>query len=193
MQAQVEMHARFPRGVAPRRHPSFDWLSLLDSAALESLFATAEAFPFDSLQGHPRGRVLAIPGWDRGPVAALLRGLHASRWWPWEGKSFAIRSGAAGGVGINRVRLPTHRGMFPFYTYPTRSVVDGKPCFAIDYEVPDNPRRVHAIYDEVRRVDDGVYLGRGMRRRPGRDPRLVLWFALDLSIADRPVDFRPRT
>jgi hypothetical protein len=26
-----------------------------------------------------------------------------------------------------------------------------------------------------------------MRRRPGRTPRLVLWFGLDASIADTPV------
>lgn len=195
MQTQVESRARVSSvvpAVLPRRRRSLAELSLLESAALETLFGAAEPLSLDSLQGHPRGRVLAIPGWDRGPVAALLRGLHASRGWPWEGKSFALRPGAAEGTGINRVFLPTHRGLFPFRTYATSSVVDGKPCFAIDYDVPENPRRARDVYDEVRKVDDQLYLGRGMRRRPGREPRLVLWFALDSSVPDRPVDIPRR-
>lgn len=170
----------------PRR--SLGALALLDSEALEELFAAADAFPLESLQGHPRGRVLAVPGWDRGLAAGLLRRLHASSLWPWEGKSFASRPGAAEGRGINRALLPTHRGVFPFRTYSTASVVDGKPCLAIDYDVKQNPRAARPIYDEVRKLDEGLYLGRGMRRRPGREPRLVLWFALDSTLPDRPVN-----
>jgi hypothetical protein len=188
MQTQVEHSVRFSPAVATGRRRSLDVLSLLDSEALEAVFASAGAFPIASLQGHPRGRVLAIPKWDAGLVASGLRGLHASPWWPWEGKSFAVRPGAAEGAGINRVRLPTRRGLFPFRTFEANSVVDGKPCLAIDYDVPDNPGPARAIYDEVRRVDEGLYLGRGMRRRPGRAPRLVLWFGLDANVPDRPVD-----
>jgi hypothetical protein len=191
MQTQVEIRTRVSPAAAPR-HLSLDALSLLDSPALEKLFAKAEAFPLEALQGHPRGRVLAIPRLDRGIVAPLLRGLHANRWWPWEGKSFALRAGAAEGTGINRSLFPTRRGLFPFRTYAAASVVDGRPCFAIDYDVPENPRPARGIYDEVRRVDDQLYLGRGMRRQSGRQPRLVLWFALDASLPDRPVDIPAR-
>jgi hypothetical protein len=185
---QVDIQTRVSPVAVPHRRRSLSALALLDSRALEELFAKAEAFPPDSLQGHPRGRVLAIPGWDRGLSSAFLRGLHASPVWPWEGKSFASRPGAAEGVGINRALVPLRRGVFPFRTYSTASVVDGKPCFAIDYDVARNPRVARAIYDEVRKVDDGLYLGRGMRRRPGREPSLVLWFALDATLPDRPVD-----
>jgi hypothetical protein len=195
MQTQVESRKHVSPAAVPvatPRRQSLNSLSLLDSTALETLFAAAEAVPLDALQGHPRGRVLAIPGLDRGLVAALVRGLHASRWWPWEGKSFSLRPGAAEGAGINRALLPIHRGLFSFRTYAAASVVDGKPCFAIDYDVPENPFMARPIYDEVRKVDDQLYLGRGMRRRPGRQPKLVLWFALDSSLPDRPVDIPQR-
>jgi hypothetical protein len=194
MQTQVEFRKHAAQAVAPAaaRRQSLDTLSLLDSVDLEALFAKAEAFPFDALQGHPRGRVLAIPRLDRGVAAALLRGVHASRWWPWEGKSFSVRPGAAEGAGINRALVPTRRGMFPFRTYPAASVVDGRPCFAIDYDVPENHSLARSIYDEVRKVDDQLYLGRGMSRRSGRQPKLVLWFALDSSLPDLPVTIPQR-
>jgi hypothetical protein len=195
MQTQVEFRksvSSAPAPIAAPRRQSLNSLSLLDSNALEGLFATAEAFRPDALQGHPRGRVLAIPGLDHGVAAALLRGVHASRLWPWEGKSFSLRPGAAEGAGINRALVPVRRGLFSFRTYAAASVVDGKPCFAIDYDVPENPSPARPIYDEVRRVDDQLYLGRGMRRRAGRQPRLVLWFALDSSLQDRPVDIPER-
>jgi hypothetical protein len=165
-------------------------LSLLNAAALEVMFRSAEAVRLDALQGHPRGRVLAIPGWDEGRISGILRAIHESSLWPWEGKSFASARGASEGVGTNRVRLPLLRSAFRFRTYETSSVVDGRPCFAIDYDVPTNPARARLVYDEVRSVDVGLFLGRGMRRRPGREPKLVLWFALDTSIQDQPVALR---
>jgi hypothetical protein len=189
MQAQLDDFIPVDSVAARDRTRSLETLARLDAAQCEAMFADAEGFPFDSLVGHPRGRVLAIPGRDRGAVGALMRALHASPAWIWEGKSFAARPGAVEGVGINRVRWFWRRAVFPFRTYPTASVVDGKPCFAIDYDIPQNPPRVRPIYDEVRRVDSGLYLGRGMRRTSGPTPRLVLWFALDATIPDAGVTF----
>lgn len=190
MQAQLDDFIPVNSVITGDRTRSLDTLVRLDSAECEAMFADAEGFPFESLAGHPRGRVLAAPGRDQGAVGALMRALHASPAWIWEGKSFATPRGAAEGVGINRIRWFGRRAVFPFRTYPTASVVDGKPCFAIDYDIPQNPPRVRPIYDEVRRVDSGLYLGRGMKRSSRGAPRLVLWFALDATIADAPVEFR---
>jgi hypothetical protein len=189
MQTVLEAPIRRAAPATPTVARTLDGLAVLDCSALEAMFASAAAFPLQALHGHPRGRVLAIPRRDAGAVFAVLRVLHASSWWPWEGKSFHSQPGIPEGVGINRVRGPLRRGVFPFRTYETASVIDGRPSVAIDYEVPRNPRVAHPIYDEVRRVGDGLYLGRGMRRRAGV-PKLVLWFALDTNIADRPVAFR---
>ena len=78
MQAQLENFIPVDSTAARERIHSFETLSRLDAAQCEAMFADAEAFPFDSLVGHPRGRVLAVPGRDQGAVGALLRALHAS-------------------------------------------------------------------------------------------------------------------
>lgn len=169
---------------------TLDELTVLESEALEGMFAVAGPATLHDLEGHPRGRALARPSVRAAWLVGLLRTAHASSLFPWEGKSFRARPGATEGVGINRVRLGWHGGLFPFRTYETGSVVDGKPCAAIDYDVPANPAGARPIYDEVRCVSEGLYLGRGMSRRPGREPKLLLWFALDTRIQDRPVAFR---
>lgn len=193
MQAQADDFVSMGSDTAHERTSSLRTLSRLGSAECEALFGNAEAFPFEALAGHPRGRVLAVPGREQGAVGKVLRALHASPVWIWEGKSFATRAGAAEGVGINRIRWFGTRPIYPFRTYPTASLVDGKPCFAIDYDLPQNPARVRPVYDEVRRVDSGLYLGRGMRRSSRQPtPRLILWFALDMTIQDRAVKFGDR-
>ena len=53
------------------------------------------------------------------------------------------------------------------------SAVDGAPCIALDYDLPDNPGFIRAIHDEVREVESGLYLGPAMwKAKTG--PRLVL-------------------
>jgi hypothetical protein len=193
MQADVGLGPRRISRPAPaRRHRTLDALASMDCESLESLFGSADAFPMVALLGHPRGRVLAMPGFDRGLAGSALRMVHAQWWWPWEGKSFAMRGGETEGRGTNRVLWPSRTGVFPFRTYQVSSVVDGEPCFAIDYDVPENPARVRRIYDEVRRVDTDLFLGRGMRRRKNGERALVLWFALDTSIQDVPVKIPSR-
>jgi hypothetical protein len=169
---------------------TLDALAVLGSAPLESMFAEAAPVTLAELQGHPRGRALARPHITAPWLVGVLRSAHASSLFPWEGKSFRARAGDKEGVGINRVRLGVHTGLFPFRTREAVSVVDGGPCVAIDYDVPANPAVARPIYDEVRRIHLGLYLGRGMSRRPGREPKLLLWFALDTRIQDRPVAFR---
>ena len=94
MQAHVGLGPpRVSPSSPPRRQRTLDALAQMDCAALETLFASADAFPMHALVGHPRGRVLALPGRDRGLGARVLRALHARSWWPWEGKSFAVRAG----------------------------------------------------------------------------------------------------
>jgi hypothetical protein len=188
-------HADVPVRVSVDARPArssqtLDDLAIHDAATLEEAFRDAKPTSLQAINGHPRGRVLAIPGRDRGGVAAVLRALHASSLWPWEGKSFEAAPGSVEGTGINRVRLPLHMGVFPFRTYLTPSVVDGGPCLAIDYDIARNPNYARPIYDEVRALDDGLFLGRGMRRGR-RGPKLVLWFALDARIQDKSVRVRP--
>lgn len=160
-----------------------------DCAALGARFAAARWRGPVGLEGHPAGHMLAVPGFDRGIIARGLSAFGSSFLNPWRGKSFEATAGEFG-TGTNRLWLA---GLtftaFRFKTYATASVVDGEPAFAIDYDTPDTPRYARATYDELRPVSPGLFLGRGMKRRQGKPPKLLVWFALDLNAPAAPVDF----
>lgn len=161
--------------------PTFTELARLNCAELEVLFAQGRGFPLASLHGDPAGRALAVPGWDKGVAASIVRTVHGGIWNPWEGKSFGAARTATESVGMNRIRLfgAFRHARFDFKTYETSSVVDGAPCVAIDYDVPSNAKLARPIYDELRLIADQLYLGRGMRRTKSGKAKLLVWFALD--------------
>ncbi|MFT3926159.1 MAG: hypothetical protein QM778_26680 [Myxococcales bacterium] len=163
---------------------SLEELARLDSRACDELFARAQVTPLSAISGHPRGRMLAVPGYEVPLVAGFLRGFAASGLNLWEGKSFSASPGAHEGRGFNRVRVPFRRSAFPFRTAAADSLVDGNPCLSISYDVPENPAFARATYDELRSVGPGLYLGRGMKIRAGRAPKLLVWFALDTNQQD---------
>lgn len=105
---------------------------------------------------------------------------------PWQGKSFRDAN-ADVGTGTNRVGFTRCAGAFRFRTYATTSVVDGLRSLAVDYDTEENPGFARTVYDELRPVGAGLWLGRGMRRRPGKGPQLLVWFALDSKQQDAPV------
>lgn len=155
-------------------------------AALERRFRAARWQGPVRLEGHPGGRMLAVPGFDRGAVARGLALFGGSVLNPWRGKSFKAL-GEGEGVGTNRIRVAGLRfTAFLFKTYETASVVDGQPVLAIDYDTPHTPGYARATYDELRPIAPGLFLGRGMKRRTGREPKLLVWFALDLNRPDKP-------
>ncbi|HEU4408869.1 MAG TPA: hypothetical protein VFS43_26645 [Polyangiaceae bacterium] len=161
-------------------------LAAKDASALGRLFSAGRTpRALAALDGHPRGRMLAVRGLDHGPVAGALRALAGGAAFPWGGKSFASAGGAEG-TGVNRVRLGGRHALFPFRTRLGASVIDGAPAVVLDYDLPDNPAVIRAIHDEVRLVDEGLWLGPAMLKT-ARGPRLVLWFALDALRPDAPV------
>lgn len=173
---------------APLLTGSFGSLVDLSHAELERLFTSGAPDTLASIDGHPRGRLIASPGFERfGLPRAVVKAFAVSPLVLWQGKSFAAAPGATEGIGINRVQLFGLRGLFSFRTFVGDSIVDGKKCIAISYDVPQNPGYVRPTYDELRRVGSALYLGRGMKLRPGKSPALLVWFALDASIPDRPI------
>jgi len=186
----VELQAAMPISEAAARtgeRPTLDSLAQLCGQELEALFASGQGDVLANLNGHPAGRMLAVPGLEAAPVASVLRQVAKSRLFVWEGKSFASAPGGSVGRGINRVRLFGRRMLFPFQTRVAASLVDGRPCLAILYDVPENPWFARSTYDELRLVGEGLYLGRGMRRRRHREPQLLVWFALDAAHPDAPI------
>lgn len=163
-----------------------DALSGMDLAALGALYAGGtHATDVDALEGNPHGRMLAVRTLDRGVAAGAIRSLAGAPWFPWGGKTFAGRG--ALGSGVNRLHLFGRHHLFPFHTRVAASAIDGAPCIALDYDLPDNPGIIRKIHDEVRAVSPGLFLGPAMWKRAKGRPALVLWFALDTRVQSKPV------
>jgi hypothetical protein len=128
--------------------------------------------------------MLAVRTLDRGVAGRLLRSIASATSFPWGGKSFT--GDGERGAGANRVHLFGRHQLFPFHTIVQSSVVDGGPCVALDYDLPDNPGVIRSIHDEIREIDAGLYLGPAMWKTPA-GPRLVLWFALDTRVQASPI------
>lgn len=191
MQTTTQTQA-FTRPTEPKqaaRHLDLDALARMDVAALGLLYAAGQApESLAGLDGHPRGRMLAVRRLDRGAVFGALQRFAGSPAFPWGGKSFSATS-ALLGEGINRVHLGGRHQLFPFKTHLGPSVLDGAPAVILDYDLPDNPGIIRAIHDEVRLVDRGLYLGPAMwKSKDG--PTFVLWFALDTEVQAAPIGER---
>lgn len=167
---------------------TLDALAGLSAPELAVVFAGGTAHDdLTLLSGHPHGRLLVVPALKARPLVIALRWLAESPLILWEGKSFQAAPGVSRGRGANRARLGRRAAVFPFSTRVEGSVLDGRPCVVISYDVPRNARIVRPVYDEVRLVGPGLYLGRGTYRRRGRAARLLVWFALDAARQDPPL------
>ena len=140
------------------------------------------------LDGHPRGRMLAVRLLDAGIAARGLRGFSGASAFPWGGKSFS-GGNASAGKGINRVHLLGRHQLFPFETRFAPSQIDGRPCILLDYDLPDNPALIRKIHDEVREGSPGLFLGPAMWKTE-TVPAFVLWFALDTRDQAQPIGAR---
>lgn len=133
-----------------------------------------------AVDGAPKGRMLAVRGVDRTPLAPVVRALAASPSFLWDGKTFHAQSDDEG-EGINRIRIAGALGrqsLFPFHTRFGASAVDGQPTLVLDYDLPANPPWIRKVHDEIREVAPGLFLGPAMWK--GDDgAAMVLWFALD--------------
>jgi hypothetical protein len=132
-----------------------------------------------AVDGALEGRMLAVRGLARGPIARALRRFAASPAFLWEGKTFRSETDAQG-RGINRVSTGNVLGrqdLFPFTTTIAASALDGRDAIILDYDHPENPPYIRKIHDEIREVSPGVFLGPAMWKR-ATSPATVLWFAL---------------
>lgn len=74
----------------------------------------------------------------------------------WQGKAFRPLNGATG-EGYNRWRFPGGRieRNLRMATRIDNSILDGKPAYILDYPAFNQT----TLVDEVRKLDDGIYLG----------------------------------
>lgn len=159
-----------------RLAPTLDDLTHMRFDELAALYAAGTTPTLEALEGSPEGRMLTLRGpGGRGPLRRAVAAIAASNLFPWGGKDFF-----AGG-GINRIRLAGRRRWYPFVTRVEPSVVDGRPCVALDYDQPENPGLIRRIRDELREVGPNLYMGPALLGVAGRQIP-VLWFAIRNSV-----------
>ncbi|MFE5285185.1 hypothetical protein ACFRAQ_09480 [Nocardia sp. NPDC056611] len=120
------------------------------SATVDSLRFTCAPEQLDAIyRDAPRGDVPvgAKDGWVAAP-------LQRQSWTPlvWIGKDFY--TGPTGGYVQNRL-TPAGLEAWPATVYAGPSVVDGGPAWILDYAPSPTPN----VYDEIRQVTPGVWLG----------------------------------
>jgi hypothetical protein len=167
-------------------HHTLDSLARLSYAELEALYRAAAApISLRAVDGALRGRMLAVKGLERGPIARWARRWAGSPAFVWDGKTFAARDDGHGD-GHNRVSIPRVLGrqnLFPFETRLDRSELDALPTVVLDYDLAVNPPYIRKVHDEIRELSPGLFLGPAMwKARKGPVP--VLWFALDARAAE---------
>ncbi|MCE5291227.1 MAG: hypothetical protein LLG14_18595 [Nocardiaceae bacterium] len=160
---------------------TLDDLSAKSFEELDALYR-AGSVPADIgvLDNKPKGRMLAVRGVDKTPLAGLLSLASKLPVFPWDGKTLTAGDESSG-VGINRIGLGVTMDWFPFATRVQPSVIDGADTIVLDYEQPGNPWFIRKIHDELREVAPGMFLGPAMWKRGDNDPANVLWFALDAT------------
>ncbi len=153
-----------------------DDLVKMSKPELDQLFLEGDTPDADGLEGISEGRVLAGRGALRvEPVRQLVNNPVL----PWKGKH------VEGQHGSNRFELgPLERKGFEFDMYVTRSLVDGDDDVLIfDYDTPENPPGIRRIRDDLKEVDDGLFLGTS-NVRAGSEYRFLTYFALDVNEAE---------
>lgn len=157
---------------------------------LEACFATG-SIP-NAPHGPHAGRLVATT-LDFGLNVAV--DLLARRWMPWKGKTFEAARAEGWNLFTPGFRMIA-RGLWPSYdrfephspdrlkafrfvTEVGRSEVDPqREILRIVYDLPENPRLVRSIVDEIVLVEEGLYLGQALRPWRGRIRRAA-WFALE--------------
>jgi hypothetical protein len=160
---------------------SLDDLAAMTSDELLNQYRSGSTPSVRDLDGDMKGRMLAVPG-----AGALVgRGLRAfARWrlFPWRGKTFKLLRPDRG-EGINRIFSDAKpRRWYRFETNIGPSRAGSFDALQLDYDNPGNPFFIRAVKDEVRQVNDGLFLGQAYLVSRNRT-RLVVYFGLSRNEA----------
>ena len=160
---------------------TLDDLSALSYDQLDALYR-AGTVPDDLsvLHNKPKGRMLAVRGVDKTPLAGVLRAAAKLPIFPWDGQTLTSEDRQSGS-GINRIQLGVSMDWFGFKTRIEPSVIDGEDTIVLDYGQPGNPWFIRQIHDELREIAPRLFVGPAMWKRSESAPANILWFALDAT------------
>ncbi|MFV8750934.1 hypothetical protein ACNOYE_10355 [Nannocystaceae bacterium ST9] len=151
-----------------------DSLTRLTIHELDSVFAELDAASLGELQGHKRGRVMAVSGFDWVPGVARSLVMRFVNELPiWRGNTFE------GEFGANAWLLGGGRLQFARYLVREAPALDGRgPVIRLDYDVAANPRPLRRIVGELRHLGPGLFLAR-LQYMWGDRVVKILYFTLE--------------
>ena len=146
----------------------------LNRRELDRIFLSAQTPTMDEMSGTVNGSVLS--GLSALNIR-LVRIFLNLGWFPWRGKIFETEGGNEG-KGINRFKI----GPFRFLRYRcetriTDPLLGGAEVFCLNYDIPGNPWYIRRVRDDIRKIDDGLFLGSANFRLRGNH-RFIVYFLL---------------
>ena len=145
---------------------------------LHPLFEEGKTPLFKEIEGDTVGSFLVL-----NPKTGLWRKLALKIFFDnplarWKGKRFVtLFDEEKRGKGINLFRNRILPQRFLIDTYVNKSLFDQNPCLSITY--PHFPSRMFGLVDQLRRIDNGVFLGQGHHKLPwGKEYSLQGYFVL---------------
>lgn len=158
---------------------TIDDLKALKQERLMELFLTLPSPTMQEMEGEFRGHLLDTGRFwfIKKPLAhfALNSSLNQGKWL---GKGFATTSESEGHGYNSYKRFGKIRHVFPMKTRIAKSVYDGNDDFELDYTAYHSGAGFVNMIDEVRKVNDDVYLGIGTWGYFKRQRRIPFFFAL---------------
>ncbi|WP_372811043.1 hypothetical protein [Litorivivens sp.] len=161
-----------------------NWLDMRSAAELADLYRNApESVSLEPLDYAGLCRGMSLVGFRRGFLAQWLRRRARSARFIWRGKRFKSVD-AQLGYGINELLFVRRFRALRFQARIAQSIVDGRQCIAIDYNYTDNknPWFQRPMYDELREVRDGLYMGPVTYRFPFGRRRVLCYFAVHVEM-----------
>jgi len=148
-------------GVSPGKATVKD-IEKLDKAALFQLFYAAPAPKYEEVKGEYSGKTISV-----GVLAPSADFFTHHFFGPghWLGKAF-FPFEKDKGWGYNMFSSKGKDGKDEIFrvrkmnTYIGKSLIDGKDSFHLDYS-PYNSGAVHSMHDELRKINDNIFLGMG--------------------------------
>ena len=153
-------------------HVTIDDIKKMDQAGLDKIYGEAEAGPIPD--GDSNGIKIVFPESPAYESSKQQEEMGII----WEGKLFSCPNPEGPGMLKNKVNGQL---VFEAEAYYGTSDFDGGKCIILDYsKAPEYPTM--RVRDEIRRVTDGLYLGRMNRvDEQGNIGEFLLNFVLDFN------------
>lgn len=145
---------------------------------LDLLFKKGSVPLFEEVEGDTVGSFLAWNPKNSRWIQFFVKILFNSPFARWTGKKFfAPFSKEKRGKGINLFQNKIMPRRFRFDTYIKKAYIDQNLCLALDYR--SYPSLMFGLVDDVRKIEDGVFLGQMHYKFPWKmESRFLGYFVL---------------